>query len=304
MGVKGLYSYLKHYRNDIDPLLEAPQRIGVDAMSLLYRFRGATGELLNAMRALRGAGHTLFFVFDGKPPAEKEPEVAARKEAKADAASQAVAIQTFLESEAAGALDARSRELLEFSVQRCQNQSWHMTRELRRAFQGELWKEGIPYVKSLSEADDVLLDLATARKLDVILTTDMDYLLGGVKRLWVPTRKGALAFEDVSLADILSGEELTWEAFRDAGLLCGTAERAGARGLPCSTAFSWMRHYGSLEALHQSNVRDMTFRAMFPTVAAIERARTFHAPPAGDHVPYARMRPDHFERVRAFLEAL
>lgn len=303
MGVKGLYSYLKHYRNDIDPLVEAPQRIGIDAMSLLYRFRGATGELLNALRALQGAGHILFFVFDGKPPTEKEREVAARKEAKADAAAQATAIQTFLESDAAGALDVRSRELLEFSVQRCQNQSWHMTRELRRAFQAELWKEGIPYVKSMSEADDVLLDLATAGKIDVILTTDMDYLLGGVKRLWIPTRKGTLAFENVSLADILDGEGLTWEAFRDAGLLCGTEERAGARGVPCHVAFGWMRHYGSLEALLQSNVRDMTFRSMFPTLAAIERARTFHAPLGGDQ-PYARMRPDHFERVRAFLEAL
>jgi flap endonuclease-1 len=300
MGVKGLYTYLKHYRNDIDPLTVPPCRVGIDAMSILYRYKANTADILTILRALKGAGHTLFFVFDGKPPVEKEREIQSRKDVKADATAQATAIDTFLKSDAAAALDKSSLSILEYSMQRAQHQSWHMTRDIRRAFQETLWNEEIPYVKSVSEADDVLTDLVAAGKLDVILTTDMDYLLGGVARLWIPTRKGDCYFEDIQLDDILSGEGITRQGLLDAGLLCGTEERKGAQGVPCATAFAWIRHYGSLEGLLKSSVADPVLRAMFPSVEAVTAFRQLHV--AQD--AYSRIRPDHLVRVREFLDQL
>lgn len=305
MGVKGLYTYLKHYRvplllEEVPAAVSSGLRIGVDAMSLLYRFKGVTEDILEFLKPFRTGGAVLLFVFDGKPPVEKEREVQARKDTKTEAANQAASIESFLKSDGAQALDERSRELLELSLQRCQAQSWHMTRETRRAFQARLWDEGIPYVKSVSEADDVLIDLAQGDKIDVILSTDMDYLLGGAKRLWIPVYRGAWMLEDLQLSDILAGEGLTPGAFLDAGLLCGTEERAGARGVPCNTAFAWMRHYGSLEALLKSNVRDRTFRDMFRGADSIEAARATRLPrPLWD-----RVRPDHFERIKDFLLTL
>jgi 5'-3' exonuclease len=300
MGVKGLYTYLKHYRNDIDPLTVPPCRIGIDAMSILYRYKGNTADIVSLLRALKGAGHTLFFVFDGKPPVEKEREIQSRKDVKADATAQAAAIDTFLKSDAAAALDKSSLSILEYSMQRAQHQSWHMTRDTRRAFQETLWNEEIPYVKSMSEADDVLTDLFAAGKLDVVLTTDMDYLLGGVGRLWIPTRKGDCYFEDIQLEDIMSGEGITRQGLLDAGLLCGTEERKGAQGVPCSTAFAWIRHYGSLEALLKSSVVDHILRAMFPSADAVAAVRARHTPQEA----YSRVRPDHLIRVREFLDRL
>lgn len=300
MGVKGLYTYLKHYRNDIDPRDISPKRIGIDAMSLLYRFKGNLTEIFELLRGLRGAGHTLFFVFDGKPPVEKEREVQARKDTKVEAASQADSIQLFLASDAAKELDTKSREVLEVSLQRCQNQSWHMTRDARRTFQGELWKESIPYVKSVSEADDVLVDLVGAGKIDVVLSTDMDFLLGGVKVLWVPSKKGVFHFEALDRDEILAGERLTEQGLIDAGILCGSEERLHAKGVACLLAFTWMSHYGNLMVLLKSGVTDQMMRSMFPDVATVEAARLRMAPQPA----YSRIRPDHLERVRGFLDAL
>ncbi len=276
-------------------------RIGVDAMSILYRFKGDADAILGVVRTLKGQGHRILFVFDGKPPPEKEREVQARRDAKESAATQATNIAAFLESAAAAALPARDRAYLELSLERSKSESWHMTRDARRAFQERLWKEEVPYVKSVSEADDVLMDLVRANKLDVIMTTDMDYLMANAPTLWIPTRRGSGDFEEVGLADVLDGEALTPAAFQDACLLCGTEEREGARGVPPHTAFAWMRHYGSLEALLKSSVSDPVFRAMFPDVAAIEAARAARATATG---PYDRVRPDHLERVREFLDAL
>jgi 5'-3' exonuclease len=301
MGVKGLYTYLKHYRNDIDPRDSNERlRIGVDAMSLLYRYKGNTQGILELLTGLLKAGHVLFFVFDGKPPAEKEREVQARKDAKMEAGAKANSIESFLQSDAAKEMEEPARQLLEVSLQRCQNQSWHMTRELRHTFQQELWNLEIPYVKSISEADDVLVDLFAARKLDVILSSDMDYLLSGIGRLWIPTHKGIFHFEEIVLAEVLVGEGMSLGGFMDAGLLCGTEEREGSQGVPCLTAFTWMRHYGSLEALLHSTVTDRVMRSMFPNMAAVQEGRASLVPKE----PYSRIRPDHLERVMPFLEAL
>jgi len=300
MGVKGLYTYLKHYRNEIDPREYFPQRIGIDAMSLLYRFKGATEELMDLIKGLRAAGHTLFFVFDGKPPEEKGREIQARKDMKQGAQTQAQSIEAFLKTEEAQKMDASARDILELKLQQCQVQSWHMTRELRHEFQKKLWDMEIPYVKSVSEADDVLVDLAAAGKIDVIMSTDMDYLLSCVPKLWIPTKRGVFHFEELMLSEILEGERLTREGLRDAGLLCGSEERAFTKGVPCQVAFVWMSHYGSLEALLKSNVRDPTMRKLFPGMEAVERARQTVAA----HPSFSRMRPDHYERVKDFLHSL
>lgn len=301
MGVKGLYSYLKHYKNYIDPRQVSGKRIGIDAMSLLYRFKGDTKEIVLLLDGLKVAGHKLFFVFDGRPPPEKEKEVQNRKDQKATASAKADTIKTFLESSAGTEVDAATRELLEYSLERCTHQSWHMTRDTRRAFQSQLWDLGISYVKSISEADDVLIDLSAAGKIDVILTTDMDYILGGAVTLWIPTRKDTFFFEEISTSDILSGEGITQDALMDAGLLCGTEEREGAKGIPCDKAFTFIRHYGSLEAVLNSNIQEYMIEKMFPDAEAIKAARA-SCQPVSDWK--ARIRPDHYERVKEFLESL
>ena len=74
MGVKGLYTYVKKYRKDT--LYESvpsqpPLRIGFDAMSMLYKYKANYPEMYPMLRELKAAGHSLLFVFDGKPPAER-----------------------------------------------------------------------------------------------------------------------------------------------------------------------------------------------------------------------------------------
>lgn len=302
MGIKGLYSYLKHYRTDIDLRTRTgpPLRIGVDAMSILYRYRGNTAAIMGLMGLLGTAGHRLFFVFDGKPPVEKEREVNNRREAKGEAAVAATAIQEFLATPAAAGMTERDRAVLEQSLARNKAESWHMTRDTRRAFQNSLWEADIPYVKGLSEADDVLADMVAAGKLDCILSTDMDSLLSGVGRLWIPSRKGDALIEEIVLGEVLEGEGFELVAFRDACLLCGTEEREGMRGVPAHTAFAWIRHYGSLEGVAASSVADRTFRQMFPGPEVIAAARMR----LESHGLTERMRPDHVERVKGFLGSL
>jgi len=285
MGIKGLYTYLRGYRKNIEPFQVSPKRIGVDALSLLYKYKGDTKEILSLLKGLHEAGHKILLVFDGKPPPEKGPEIQTRKDLKMGAAGQAMLIQDFLNTTDATSLDIKARKFLEQSLSRCTTQSWYVTRDMRRAFQDNLWDAGVPYVKSISEADDVLVDLYKGGKLDVILSTDMDYLAAGVECLWTPSKLGQ--FEEILLSQLMQGEGVDYEQFVDVCILC--------RNVTCEQAFTWMRHYKSMDAIMDSSLKGM-HRLEYSL--DMERMKFSHKE------AYSRIRPDHLERVRNFLDAL
>lgn len=304
MGVKGLYSHLRPFRTetyveDIPAATTAkPLRIGFDAMSLLYKYKAAYKEMYPLLEALKAKGHILLFVFDGKPPVEKEEEVAARREARQDAAAKAVTLKEQLTS---AELTPRERQILEYSVARLEFQGWHMTRDIRHEVQQELWTRGIPYVKGLSEADQVLVDLVGAGKLDVVVSTDMDFLLSGVPQLWIPFRKHQDGFEVIETKEVLDAQAITQQQLLDAGILCGVEPLRGKVAVLPQVAFGWIYHYGSLEAILKSSVKDRGVDALRAEPALVDSSRRHFA---AQEPWQARIRPDHLERFREFLEAL
>ena len=274
-------------------------RIGFDAMSMLYKYKGQYKEMYPLLEILKSQGHRLLFVFDGKSPVEKEDEVRERREARQGAVTQAAMIKEHLAG--GGSTTEKERQILEYSVARLEFQGWHMSREIRQDFQKTLWDMEIPYVKGIGEADDVLVDLAGAGKLDVVVSTDMDFLLSGVvHRLWIPFRKIADGFEEVILWNVLDGESLSPAALCDAGILCGVEPLRGEVSFPVNTAFSWLRHYQSLEAVLASTIKDKQLDVL-RDAGRLEAVRNHFKP----QTPWeGRIRPDHYERTRAFLDPL
>ena len=299
MGVKGLYTYLRGYRHDIYTQTiptEPKLRIGFDAMSMLYKYKSAYADMYPSLKEMKDSGHTLLFVFDGKAPVEKEAEVKERREVRQGATEQAAALKEHLNNTS---ISDRERKILEYSVARLEFQGWHMSREIRHEFQKELFKMGIPYVKAIHEADDVLTDLAMAKKLDIVVSTDMDFIISGVKRLWIPFRKSYDGFEEVYLDEVLDGEGLDQAGLLDAGILCGVEPLRGRLNINSSTAFSWMRYYKNIENLLKSTVKDAQLDCVRDPAALESTRKHFAAQPWE-----SRIRSDHLETCKSFLEAL
>ena len=158
---------------------------------------------------------------------------------------------------------------------------------------------GIPYVKGIGEADNVLTDLAMANKLDVVVSTDMDFLLSGVKRMWIPFRNSYDGFEEIITKEVLDGEGITQEGLLDAGILCGVEPLRGRVNINSSTAFGWIRYYKSIEGILQSNVKDGQLEVLRDLEELGTARRHFEAGPWESHI-----RPDHLESCKSFLEAL
>ena len=300
MGVKGLYTYLKKYRRDTlyDSVEKDPLRIGFDAMSLLYKYKGNYPEIYPMLNGLKALGHKLLFVFDGKPPTEKEAEVKERRDIRNSASTQA---ETIRQSLLDPTLAAQERSILEYSLARLEFQGWHMTREIRHTVQEELWKMGIPYVKAIGEADDALSELVGSGKLDVIVSTDMDFLLSGVPRLWIPFRASNDGFEEIVLTKVLEGEKMSLEMFRDAGILCGVDELKGRLSVMPQTAIGWLRHYSSLESVLERQLAQLVAAGAAEILDAETLARV-RGHYTGRQPWWGRMRPDDYEMTRGVLE--
>jgi 5'-3' exonuclease len=297
MGVKGLYTYLKPYRKEIGNPMKGPAlRIGFDAMSMLYNYKSNYEDMYPLLKEFKAAGHRLLFVFDGKPPTEKEAEVKERRDARESACTQASNLKEYLTD---ATLSPTERKVLEYSLARLEFKGWHMTRDIRQTFQRALWDMEIPYVKALGEADDVLADMAVAGKLDVVVSTDMDFLLSGVSRLWIPLRNRYDGFEEILLKNVLAGEQLTLEGLRDVGILCGVESLRGLVSIASHMAFSWVRYYTSIEGILGSAINDPQLDIL-RNEPFLEKIRTHFKTGAWD----ARIRPDHLERFRLFIEAL
>ncbi len=272
-------------------------RIGFDAMSMLYKYKANYPDMYPMLRELKEAGHRLLFVFDGKPPVEKEAEVKERREHRDTASSQAETLKKHLSDPR---LTAQEKAILDYSLARLEFQGWHMTREIRHTVQEALWTMGIPYVKALVEADDVLSELVGAGKLDVIVSSDMDFLLSGVPRLWIPFRSSNDGVEEILLSTVLAGEGMTLPMLRDAGILCGVELLRGKVSIQSAVAFSWIRYYKSIERLLDSAIKEPQFEHLKDAVTIKKIRDSFTAGTDWK----AQIRPDHLERCAAFMEAL
>ena len=245
MGVKGLYSYLRPHRKPLDPTTIPKGLIGVDALSVLYKFRGDTDAILAFLEPFK-ANATFLFVFDGKAPETKKDEVDSRRTKRNDAKEEATVLKAYLDDpETRIALEERDRKVIERKIHILENGAWSMTRDARHAFQDVLRHSGIQFVKAKGEADDVLMSLWSDHKLVGIISADMDFLVAGVERLWIP----GMHAEEVRLSAILEKEELSISAFMDAAILCGVSTGYTFVNMYPQKAFTFMRHYGSLEVL-------------------------------------------------------
>ena len=271
MGVKGLYTYLRPYRHVLDMATVPPRSlIGVDALSLLYKFRGNTEMILKFLEPFQRLDCKILFVFDGKAPDTKKEEIDLRKVKREGAREEAATLRSYLElPETAQTLDEKGRKLIERKIHSLENgQGWYMTREARHTFQDVLRRNGIRFVKAKGEADDVLMSLWSEGRLYAIVSSDMDFLVAGVERLWIPSFDRC---EEVVLSIVLEEEGLSIASFRDAAILCGLSLGYTFTNMYPQKAFTFMRHYGSLETL--ASRQPAQFEINRPEVLTEIRAR-------------------------------
>lgn len=255
MGIRGLYSSLKHLTIPIHPSEEPPLQIGIDTYALFYRFKENFAELFRFVDMLCCNKHTPIFILDGVPPPEKQQELANRKQQRKEAAQQANSLRKFLEESNSEELSETSRKVIQLKIKQFENECWTVYRELRERFVKEATEKGFDVRLSKGEADDDLLQMALSGEIHVVLANDMDYFVGGVERVWIFTKDlpAVREFQRSYISKTLGIQPTAW---KDIALLAGYEKAPGLRKLPASHAISLLHVYGSLEHLYEKR-RDL-----------------------------------------------
>jgi 5'-3' exonuclease len=249
MGVRGFLSYVKKKVKLINTLESEPQRIGVDAHSLLYVWQDDIKGFINFLQAFQATGHTLVFVFDGEAPAEKKGLLQKRRERREHSTLQAHALSIFLDSEEGKQLDPKSRQHLENQIKSLKASVWSITRDYREKIIKILHEnQPIQIIYAKGEADEELVLLDKQKQIDVILSSDMDFIRFGVNRIWIPRFRDAnYQVYDLDIPILCDEEDVPIEALADVAILCGSEYEYSS--VTPSEAFGLMRYYGSLKNL-------------------------------------------------------
>lgn len=252
MGVRGLYHYCKEF---LKPPDFKNNKIGIDVSSLLYRFHGDCDKIYEFLKPL--LNNKLIFVFDGKAPEYKDKELEIRRTAKEFSEIRINKLKESLTSN----LDEETYKLIQNRIKQLELENWSLTRNIREEFKTFLKKYNLLYIKSVVEADTLLIDLYFNGYIDAVLSNDMDYLVAGIETLLVPVKS---VLKEISLKEILEYEEINIEQFRETAILMGIDNIRIFVVDDFSIAASFIRHYGSIQIMREkqnhlfSNIVDIT----------------------------------------------
>uniref|UniRef100_A0A6C0KJK8 XPG-I domain-containing protein n=1 Tax=viral metagenome TaxID=1070528 RepID=A0A6C0KJK8_9ZZZZ len=260
MGVRGLLTYCNPIKRKVNTNVQN-LRIGLDGFSLLFLFREEREIFEQYLRdMLAKVGHTdgITLVMDKRAAKEKQEVVQGRKDQRKEAKAEANNLSSFTQSPEFEELDEQQRAILEKTLAQKQRAAWCLYPEYMKWFRSLLKSLEIPIQMAPEEADTVL----AKGNYDVVVSSDSDLLILGVKRLWIPELK----HKKVQHTEILHTQFINFLGIQDEQLF-ELAYMAGCdvqpRSLmPIRMAISRLRFYGSIQAIHAKHPEMITSENM------------------------------------------
>lgn len=250
MGVYGFYNYTKKFQKPVNYTNTSIQyRIGIDALSLLYKYRGDIRKIFECLKPI--LNHKLLFVFDGKAPESKTNEIEKRKKSNSVIQEKIENFKNWLKSD----ICEETKDMFRKQIKELEYDSWIMSNEVRNEFKDYLISKNYSFIKSIQEADAVLIDLYYANYIDIVLSSDMDFLIAGIDCLLVPVKD---VLKEILLEDILSEEEINKEQLKEVAILCGIDSLRITVIDDVSHSIQLIRHYGSIESIINHDVIDIS----------------------------------------------
>ena len=239
MGIKGLGKIVKPYAHEKTLDEFSGQTFGIDVSIYMYKFlygKDHVGSFFNQVVLLRKHDITPVYVFDGKPPEEKEYELKDRREAEKS------------KKKRMEALDKNSREYKKMKFQQIRVTEEHNT-DLKALFD----VCGVPYLQAEGEADHLLAKMYRDGNIDAVVSNDFDLLPSGSGVLLVDLNNKNPVVSQYILTEVLDGLGLTLPQFTDFCILCGCDYTCTIPGVGPVTSKTLIKKYDTIDAIVASN---------------------------------------------------
>ena len=189
MGIPHLYKWIQWVSKSQTVCWEQwrGKKVGVDALSFLYRVRNQTERILyvhTLIQQWRAVGVEPIFVFDGRIPREKMGLARRRK----DTTQEPVYVST----------------------------------NDRDNVKQLLYTMGVLAVNAAAEADQVLAYAAREGWIAAVVSADLDFLPRGVGHLILPTDTSITEWKHIALPKLLVDADMSYQSFVDLCVLLGS----------------------------------------------------------------------------------
>lgn len=247
MGIKGLNKIIKKFA----PHLIREKHIGnyvnskiaIDSSILIYKYRyGSTVYGCGGFDYNQDNSHVLgfmqkvcfylrkgivpIFVFDGKPPVEKQNILDKRSNQKIRIQEKIESLRTLLNSPlrkyhtgAAFDLQSQHPEVAE-KINKLNKQVIYVTKQHKHDCKYLLRLLGVPVIDAIGEAEATCAELQKQNLVQFTFTEDSDALTFGSPVVIRGAKKNETVIE-ISLCEVLSELKLTYDSFVDFCILCG-----------------------------------------------------------------------------------
>jgi flap endonuclease-1 len=244
MGIRGLNTCIQTIApnsiQNIDWKSLEYKRIGIDIQCFIYR---AIANKLDPLVIIaeqivnfRKLNITPIYIFDGKPPVEKDIVVSKRRTERNNALEMCKNLRDNLEKE----VDSNVRYNLLQQICELEAKFPSISYERKNEIKKFMYAVGVLFVTAISEADNLLAYLYKRRIIDVVATFDLDFLPRGTdiivpKNIKHPPGTN-WSYYDYSLIETLLG--LNNSQFIDLCVLMGSDYTSELTIVPWNTALN------------------------------------------------------------------
>jgi 5'-3' exonuclease len=329
MGIKNLHQLLRKHCPDVyvEQPLEAYRykKLAIDASLYMFKYKTSAGDrwlscFVSLLAALRRHEIHPVFCFDNGAPPEKQQERANRQEsrekirAKTQELEQALrefdndqtiapCLMELMEKSRASVekkLLLRSnvsaifdRKIAEREIKKLQNQSIHIYPEDFALLRELCTIMNVPIVEAPGEAEKKCVELCTGDSVYGVVTEDTDVLAYGTTVFISNIKYHESKCTEIALIDILEGLDLTYDAFRDLCIMCGTDYNKNIPKIGPEKAYQLIKQYGSIDMIGANTAHNID-------ILNHERSRELlTAIPDQTPIPFCKV-PD-FQNLDIFL---
>ncbi|AOM63454.1 hypothetical protein [Heterosigma akashiwo virus 01] len=177
------------------------------------------------------------FIFDGKPPLEKNRVIKKRFINRKQIKERLQRLQGIPFK------DKKTRE----QINRLQKQNFVVTRKHRESVQEILTVIGIPWFKAPGEAEEFCASLQKRKLIDYTVSDDTDTFVFGCNKVIRLIKNSNTFVNEIDLNVILRKFGLTHQQFVDFCILSGCDYSESSNGINIKMCYNLMKKYGNIE---------------------------------------------------------
>lgn len=268
MGIKNLNKLIAKYANNSIREKSLSQYSGkiiaIDISIYLYKFtymsENPTQLMIQMALHLVKNGITPVFVFDGRPPEEKAPVLAERKERIINLTAQKELIDSVIYGN--GSSCDLPDNLCNMSVEDLVVESDKLARNTIRIKPTTITqiKEafnilGIPMIYSDGEAETLCAKLSANELIDGCISEDTDILPNGGKIFIRGYNISSNKVKECCLNDVLTEFNISLPSFVDMCILCGCDYTTSIKNIGPNRAYTFIKKYGSIENMLKNETK-------------------------------------------------